>query len=149
LATGLYPEAHGIVANEFYDPIFNEEYIHKKPEISGNPKWWGGEPIWITSTNQGKKSGVIMWPGSDVPIKSKRPDMYVPYTRNVTAKDKMDLTLGWLDMPKEERPQSISVYIPRVDQKGHGGGPDGKGVCCFDRICPLWFGFLPNILITR
>ncbi|KAI8879406.1 Phosphodiest-domain-containing protein [Backusella circina FSU 941] len=128
LATGLYPEAHGIVANEFYDPILKEEYIHKKPDISGNAKWWGGEPIWITSTNQGKRSGVMMWPGSDVAIQSKRPDMYIPYTRNVTARDKMDMTLDWLDMPREERPQSISVYIPRVDQKGHGGGPDGKGM---------------------
>lgn len=126
LVTGLYPEAHGIVANEFYDPILQEEFIHKIPSISGDPKWWGGEPIWVTSTTQGKKSAVIMWPGSNVPIHNVEPDYYVAYTRATTAQDKMDIALGWLDLPKDERPQSISIYIPQIDQKGHGGGPEGK-----------------------
>ncbi|CEP07126.1 hypothetical protein [Parasitella parasitica] len=126
LVTGLYPESHGIVANEFYDPELKEEFIHKKPSISGDPKWWGGEPIWVTSKNQGKKSAVIMWPGSNVPIHQVSPDYYVAYTRETTAIDKMDIVLDWLDMPIDKRPQSISIYIPQVDQKGHGGGPDGK-----------------------
>ncbi|KAI7889381.1 alkaline-phosphatase-like protein [Mucor mucedo] len=126
LVTGLYPEAHGIVANEFYDPILGEQFIHKNASISGDPKWWGGEPIWITSKNQGKKSAVIMWPGSNVPIHGVSPDYYVPYTRETTAIDKMDITLGWLDLPIGQRPQSISIYIPQIDQKGHGGGPEGK-----------------------
>ncbi|KAI8094959.1 alkaline-phosphatase-like protein [Gilbertella persicaria] len=126
LVTGLYPEAHGIVANEFYDPAFQQTFIHKQPEISGDPKWWGGEPIWITAKNQGKKSAVIMWPGSNVPIQDTRADYYVEYTRATTAHGKMDIALSWLDLPREQRPQSISIYIPQVDQKGHGGGPDGK-----------------------
>lgn len=128
MVTGLYPEAHGIVANEFYDPELREDFIHKNASISGDPKWWGGEPIWITSKNQGKKSAVIMWPGSNVPIKSISPDYYVPYSRATTAIDKMDIALNWLDLPIDERPQSISIYIPQIDQKGHGGGPDGKQV---------------------
>lgn len=126
LVTGLYPEAHGIVANEFYDPVYKETFIHKNEPISRNPKWWGGEPIWITSKNQGKKSAVIMWPGSNVPIGSVSPDFYIPYSRGTTAIDKMDIALGWLDLPIKDRPQSISIYIPQIDQKGHGGGPDGK-----------------------
>ncbi|OBZ83013.1 hypothetical protein A0J61_08934 [Choanephora cucurbitarum] len=126
LVTGLYPEAHGIVANEFYDPVFREEFIHKKPEISGDPKWWGGEPIWITAKRQGKKSAVMMWPGSNVPIQSVDPDYYMAYARTITAQQKMDQALAWLDLPRPDRPQSISIYIPQVDQKGHGGGPDGK-----------------------
>lgn len=128
MVTGLYPESHGIVANEFYDPELKEDFIHKNASISGDPKWWGGEPIWITSKNQGKKSAVIMWPGSNVPINSVSPDYYIPYTRATTAIDKMDIALNWLDLPIEERPQSISIYIPQIDQKGHGGGPDGKQV---------------------
>ncbi|KAG1345341.1 hypothetical protein G6F62_004193 [Rhizopus arrhizus] len=124
LATGLYPESHGIVSNEFYDPLFQEEFIHKYPNISAHPKWWGGEPIWVTSKKQGKKSAVIMWPGSNVETFS--PDYYVPYTRATTAQDKMNIALNWLDLPLELRPQSISIYIPQIDQKGHGGGPDGK-----------------------
>ncbi|GAA5805766.1 hypothetical protein HPULCUR_011291 [Helicostylum pulchrum] len=126
LVTGLYPEAHGIVANEFFDPALQQEFIHKNSAISGEPKWWGGEPIWVTSKKQGQKSAVVMWPGSNVPIDSVEPDYYIPYTRSTTAIDKMDLALNWLDLPIEQRPQSISIYIPQIDQKGHGGGPDGK-----------------------
>lgn len=69
-----------------------------------------------------------MWPGSNVPIQGVSPDYYLPYTRATTAIDKMDITLGWLDLPIQERPQSISIYIPQIDQKGHGGGPEGKQV---------------------
>ncbi|KAG1453813.1 hypothetical protein G6F56_007477 [Rhizopus delemar] len=110
----------------FYDPILKEGFIHKIAAISGQSKWWGGEPIWITSKRQGKKSAVIMWPGSNVKINGVSPDYHIPYARVTTAQDKMDIALNWLDMPIDQRPQSISIYIPQIDQKGHGGGPDGK-----------------------
>ncbi|ORX62158.1 Phosphodiest-domain-containing protein [Hesseltinella vesiculosa] len=124
LVTGLYPEAHGIVGNEFYDPALDEIFIHKKVEISSQPKWWKGEPIWQTATKQGKKSAVVMWPGSSVT--SMAPDYLMDYERGITAEAKLDKVLDWLDLPLEERPQMISVYVPQVDQKGHGGGPSGS-----------------------
>ncbi|KAI8344089.1 alkaline-phosphatase-like protein [Chlamydoabsidia padenii] len=123
LATGLYPESHGIVGNEFYDPTLKEKFIHKKPLISRQSKWWRGEPIWKTASNQNKLSGVVMWPGSGVP--TMKPDYFMDYDRNTPAVSKMDTVLDWLDLPLEKRPQMISVYIPQIDQKGHGGGPDG------------------------
>ncbi|KAI9023098.1 alkaline-phosphatase-like protein [Phycomyces nitens] len=125
LVTGLYPEAHGIVANEFYDPLLQAGFIHKEPEISLQPRWWGGEPIWATSTLQGKRSGVIMWPGAAVPIHSANADYFIDYDRSMTAVDKMDMALKWLDLPIDRRPEVVSVYIPQIDQKGHGGGPNG------------------------
>lgn len=67
-----------------------------------------------------------MWPGS--PVQRFKPDYLWDYERAVTADQKMDAALNWLDMPLEERPQMIAVYIPQVDQKGHGGGPQGKQV---------------------
>lgn len=67
-----------------------------------------------------------MWPGSGVP--TFKPDYFLDYDRNITAISKMDTVLGWLDLPLDERPQMISIYIPQIDQKGHGGGPDGPDV---------------------
>ncbi|KAI7870439.1 alkaline-phosphatase-like protein [Spinellus fusiger] len=67
-----------------------------------------------------------MWPGSSVPHSYKAADYVVEYQRNVSATDKMDTVLGWLDLPFDKRPHMISVYIPQVDQKGHGGGPHGS-----------------------
>lgn len=64
-----------------------------------------------------------MWPGSATPTTVA--NYLVDYDKTVTAHQKMDIALQWLDMPLEQRPQFIAVYIQQVDQKGHGGGPEG------------------------
>lgn len=48
LPQGLYPDDHGIVANEFYDPDFKGNFNMTVKD----GKWWGGEPIWNTVTMQ-------------------------------------------------------------------------------------------------
>lgn len=47
LVTGLYPEAHGIVGNYFYDLNLNDSFYYKSPDQSWDSKWWGGEPVSI------------------------------------------------------------------------------------------------------
>src|SRR5215468_542534 len=63
IATGLWPEHHGIIHNDFFDPVFKEKF-----GIVNNPgptdgKWWGGQPIWVTAVKQGKKADCGYWPG--------------------------------------------------------------------------------------
>lgn len=67
-----------------------------------------------------------MWPGSSAQHLS--PDYLVKFNSSMQPMEKMDITLGWLDLPYEERPQMISVYIPQVDQEGHRGGPHSPKV---------------------
>lgn len=67
-----------------------------------------------------------MWPGSDTNYNP--PDMVVKYNNSMTTKEKMDVTLQWLDLPYDDRPQMISVYVPQIDQEGHRGGPFGSKV---------------------
>lgn len=43
--TGLYPSSHGIVANDFYDPALDKEFVYTEPSKSWAPEWWGGEPV--------------------------------------------------------------------------------------------------------
>ncbi|CAM0141239.1 hypothetical protein VKS41_004058 [Umbelopsis sp. WA50703] len=123
LVTGLYPETHGVVGNVFYDPTTNKTFNYKSPKQSWDSEWWGGEPIWITSELQNITSAVNMWPGCSATLKGKRPTYEVPYSDRVSSLEKMDKALGWLDLPAEERPQSINLYIPTVDQHGHKYGP--------------------------
>ncbi|KAI9304857.1 alkaline-phosphatase-like protein [Cunninghamella echinulata] len=123
LVTGLHPEAHGIVGNYFYDPVLNDSFYYKSPEQSWDEKWWGGEPIWITSARQGKKSGVIMWPGCSTEFKGQRPTYSVPFSNDMTFDEKTDIALEWLDLPIEDRPQFIGLYVPQIDQAGHKYGP--------------------------
>ena len=55
IATGLYPDHHGIIANTFLDTQTGEEFSLKNTEQKMNPVFYGGEPIWITAKKQGLK----------------------------------------------------------------------------------------------
>src|SRR5215813_14048622 len=52
IATGLYAEHHGIVANSFYDPERNESYSLADRRAVQDGTWYRGEPIWVTAEKQ-------------------------------------------------------------------------------------------------
>jgi predicted AlkP superfamily pyrophosphatase or phosphodiesterase len=52
IATGLYPEHHGIVENNVYD--FGEVFKMDDRKQVRDPRWWLGEPIWVTAEKQGQ-----------------------------------------------------------------------------------------------
>ncbi|CAG8612926.1 12217_t:CDS:2 [Acaulospora morrowiae] len=123
IVTGLYPESHGIVGNEFYDPILEDNFIYTSPHQSIDSKWWGGEPLWVTAVKQGQKSGVSQWVGSSSVIKGYRPTYHFPYNSSLTIKDKVSQVMSWLDLPLDERPTFIATYARNVDLEGHRSGP--------------------------
>src|SRR5258705_3133911 len=45
IVTGLYPEHHGIVANNFYDPERKEKYSFSDPKTNADGSWYGGPPL--------------------------------------------------------------------------------------------------------
>uniref|UniRef100_A0A7N6B1A1 SMB domain-containing protein n=1 Tax=Anabas testudineus TaxID=64144 RepID=A0A7N6B1A1_ANATE len=49
LATGLYPESHGIVGNSMYDPVFDATFTLRSREKL-NHRWWGGQPVSLLSS---------------------------------------------------------------------------------------------------
>lgn len=63
LVTGMYPESHGIVSNQFWDPEYQEEFYYTNLGVSMQPKWWAAEPLWVTAEHQGVRSAIHMWPG--------------------------------------------------------------------------------------
>lgn len=63
LVTGLYPEHHGIIGNNFYDPVLRTNFLFSSPAANDN-HWWGGEPIWVTAIKQGRQASCMFWPGS-------------------------------------------------------------------------------------
>src|SRR5690242_15003312 len=52
IATGLYPERHGIVENNIYDAGFNGVFTLSDRREVENGRWWLGEPIWVTAEKQ-------------------------------------------------------------------------------------------------
>uniref|UniRef100_A0AAQ4QM14 SMB domain-containing protein n=1 Tax=Gasterosteus aculeatus aculeatus TaxID=481459 RepID=A0AAQ4QM14_GASAC len=61
LATGLYPESHGIIGNSMHDPVFDATFTLRSREKLSH-RWWGGQPIWITALKQGVKAASFFWP---------------------------------------------------------------------------------------
>src|ERR1700722_2619649 len=78
LVTGLYPESHGIVANDFWAPDL-QDYFEVEPDIVTQAKWWMAEPIWNTAEKQGVCSAIHMWPGSEAPIGNMEPTFWDRY----------------------------------------------------------------------
>src|SRR6266850_4625922 len=65
IVTGLRPEHHGIIHNNFYDPVTKETFAFNKTELQGS-QWWGGEPVWATAIKQGRTADCLSWPGTGV-----------------------------------------------------------------------------------
>ncbi|CAH1773187.1 unnamed protein product, partial [Owenia fusiformis] len=124
IVTGLYGESHGIVDNSIYDMELRDRFSLSRPS-KFDPRWWQGEPLWNTMKKQGKKSASFMWPGCDVQIQGMYPDIYVPYNGSISFEYQVDMVLGWLDLPKEERPEFISMYMFEPDTTGHKESPFG------------------------
>ncbi|XP_052625082.1 uncharacterized protein LOC128132567 [Lactuca sativa] len=122
IAIGLYPTYHGIILNRFTDPTTGDNFTTRSRE----PKWWLGEPIWETIANQGLKAVTYFWPGSDV--KKGSWDCPVnfcpPYNASVPFEERVDTFLHYFDLPNEEIPAFMALYLEDHDSQGHLVGPD-------------------------
>lgn len=128
IATGLYPENHGIVGNTMYDPDFQAMFSLGKREEVENSRWWQGEPIWVTAEKQGLRAGAFFFPGTEAEIAGKRPTFWKTYDGIIPNAERVDQILSWLDLPQAERPQFYSLYFSDVDSAGHDFSPDSPEV---------------------
>jgi predicted AlkP superfamily pyrophosphatase or phosphodiesterase len=128
LATGLYPEHHGIVANNFYDPQRKQSYRLSDSATVTDGSWYGGTPIWILAEQQGMRAACFFWPGSEAEIQGTRPSYYLKYDDKFPNDQRVEQVLAWLRLPAEQRPHLITLYFSDVDHAGHEYGPDTEQV---------------------
>ncbi|BBN11817.1 hypothetical protein MPTK1_5g15020 [Marchantia polymorpha subsp. ruderalis] len=123
IATGLYPAWHGIIQNEFRDPVTRKKF--KRGDNS--PEWWLGEPLWVTVTKLGKVAAASFWPGCEVELPPWTcPPQFCPaYNKSVGEVQRINQALEWVDLPDEQRPSFMSLYFNSPDAEGHTVGPDG------------------------
>lgn len=124
IATGLYPQNHGIVENNVFDKRFNATFTMSNRDEVQNGRWWLGVPIWITAEKQGQKAAPFFWPGSEAEIAGTRPTYWKPYDGKLTNDARVDTILSWLDLPLSERPTFLSLYFSDVDNAGHDFSPE-------------------------
>jgi len=122
IATGLYPQNHGLVENNVYD--FGTVFTMSKFDEVTNPRWWLGEPIWVTAEKQGQHSASYFFVGTGTEIAEHRPSYWRHYNRSVPSEMRVDKLLEWLDKPVYERPTMLTLYFSDTDDVGHEFGPD-------------------------
>src|SRR5690606_38112704 len=122
IVTGLYPDNHGLIENNMWDPKTNTVFGLNRREEVENPRWWGGEPIWNTAQKQGLIAGAFFWPGTETKIGGMQPKYWRPYQDDTPHQERVDAVLGWLDLPVAERPRMMTLYFSDVDSAGHRHG---------------------------
>jgi predicted AlkP superfamily pyrophosphatase or phosphodiesterase len=122
IVTGLYPARHGIVSNNMWDDEIGERFT-MSAATAKDPRWWGGEPLWVTAIRQGRKASSMFWPGSEVEFNGVRPTEWKPFDDDFPNAERVKQVLAWLSMPDGQRPTFITLYFSDVDTAGHDYGP--------------------------
>lgn len=147
--TGLYPEHHGIVGNTMYDPVFDAWFHLGDRDAVTNPRWWGGEPIWVTAEEQGQHAGTVFWPGSEAPIDGVRPSRWLRYDSRMSFRARVDTVLSWLQLPRAQRPTFLTLYFDQPDHAEHEDGPDSPGAAAAVARVDTTVGWLLDGLSAR
>ncbi|HML84593.1 MAG TPA: ectonucleotide pyrophosphatase/phosphodiesterase, partial [Bacteroidales bacterium] len=79
MATGLYPDHHGIVLNNFFAPDLGLGYKVGDRKSVENGLFYDGEPIWTTAQKQGLITASYFWVGSETKIKGYQPNYWKLY----------------------------------------------------------------------
>lgn len=123
MATGTYPDKHGIVDNVFLDKV-RGRYAY-----SGDASWIEAEPLWIASERQGVKTATYFWVGSESDWQGQGTSYRIaPFDPGRPESEKVDQILAWLNLPEAERPRLIMSYWAGADSVGHDDGPDSDSV---------------------
>lgn len=123
IVTGMYPAAHGLVDNTFYDSVRNSSYRMSDKEKVVDPYYYGGTPLWLLAKQHGIKSASYFWVGSELNDEKLRPDYSYPYDEKIPFQSRIDQVLAWLKLPENERPHFITLYFSSPDHESHEYGP--------------------------
>nr|CAD7394864.1 unnamed protein product [Timema cristinae] len=126
IATGLFPEVHGVLANSLYDPIykrvlnFSYELWHQNENII---------PIWRLNENsgEGRYSGVMMWPGGGFTYQNTLPTHLQNYNTSISWEERVDMALGWFLHPVTPA-NLVMLYFEEPDASSHIFGPESPQV---------------------
>ena len=123
LATGTYPDRHGIVDNRFWD---RERGLY---DYDNDASWLEAEPLWAAAERQGVRAATFYWVGSETPWRGQA-SHYVkaPFDGKVGEEAKVNQILAWLDLPESDRPGLIMGWWHGADGAGHRFGPNSNEV---------------------
>lgn len=124
IATGVYPDKHGVLANSLYDfdlkkkLDYSFELYHFKSEIT---------PLWILNEMNGGRSGCMMWPGSNYAYNNYNCTWEHTFDYNVSYTDRVDEMFKWISNTTAT-PNLIMFYIEEPDTHAHAYGPHSSTI---------------------
>ena len=124
IATGMYPENHGLVGNSFYSNELKLNYSIGDRKMVENEAFYKGTPIWVQANKEGMVSASYFFVGSETKIQGIFPTYYHRYDGSIKNETRVTQALKWLDLPKEQRPHMIAMYFSDMDDTGHEYGPN-------------------------
>lgn len=113
LATGCWPEHHGIVSNSFVDPLLGFVPYTSAADLLQR------EPLWIAATRSGVKTAVYHWPCATGPWEGVLPWHLENYRADRTDLDSM----AYSEAALEAGAGLVMAYFTGVDSEGHSHGP--------------------------
>ncbi|WP_268034782.1 alkaline phosphatase family protein [Algoriphagus sp. PAP.12] len=124
IVTGMKPEHHGIVDNNFYHPQKGLQYSISNREIITDGSWYGGTPIWVLAEQNEITSASYYFVGSEADVQGIHPTYYFDYDGSVPNLTRVSQVFDWLQLPENERPKLITMYFSDMDDTGHRFGPN-------------------------
>ncbi len=126
IATGMYPDKHGIIGNSFYS--YKNEKLYKlgNRETVEDGTFYGGTPIWVAAEKENMVSASFFFVGTEADIQRMHPSYYYTFDNNIQNGVRVNQALDWLDMPKKKRPHLITMYFSDMDNTGHDYGPSNN-----------------------
>ena len=128
IITGMYPEHHGIIFNDFYNTFTGSHYKLSDSVEVRNSHWYKGEAFWETAKHQGIISASYFWPASDINSEYRRPNYYHHYVHSLPYTQRVKGVIEWLKLPYNHRPHFISMYFELTDDVGHKYGPNSPQI---------------------
>ncbi len=149
IITGMYPEHHGIISNNFKN-YFTGKYFKLSDSVEvRNAYWYKGEAFWETAERQGIISASYFWPGSDLSLWYRDPQYYLHYDHSRPYNQRVDKIIDWLTLPFNKRPHFITTYFAATDDYGHKYGPNSPeinlAIAKEDSVLGYLFGELKKI----
>ncbi len=126
IATGMYPDNHGLLANSYYDYDKKKTYSIGNRETVVDGSFYKGTPLWVNANSAGMVTASYFFVGTEADIKGVHPTYYYNYDGKVTNQERVDQAIKWLEMPEETRPHLITLYFSDMDDTGHRYGPNNK-----------------------
>ncbi len=126
IATGLYPDHHGLINNSFPAPDLGMFYRMGDRQAVENPAFYGGEPMWVTAQKQGLRAASFFWVGSEAPVGGMHPTYWKKYDESTGYGERIDTVMKWFTYSEERRPRLVTLYFDEPDATSHSFGPESE-----------------------